>query len=160
MKVNELVTKGIGPYDFSQHLKKTYISYAEKIAIADRAIQAASFVNANNTPLYRQNTPMMNLFFHVGVIEKYTDIEFANNPINDYDLLSQNGLLNTLLHVIPKQELGTCKDILDMRKADFAENVHSVASLMETKIESLNQFFKQMSEVFTPDMIAKLGINK
>ena len=142
-------------YDFSQHLKTKYLPYADKLAIATRAISASTYENINGINIYKQNTPMMMLFYKVGMIEKYTDIEIEN-PVKDYDMLCQAGLLNILLFIIPEDELKLCKKLLDMTKADLMENTRSVVSFMETKVESMSQFLMQMSNIFTPEMIAKL----
>ncbi len=144
MTVNELIEKyneakkTNRKYDFSKHIKNTYLPYSRKIAIAKRALRATSFKEVGHFEFYEQDTPIMMLLFTVALIEEYTDIEFehTDNYSIEYDMLAASGVLEGIIAAIPEKEMDICDGIRKMVKDDFMVNTRSLVSFLETHSQS------------------------
>ena len=75
-------------YDFSKHIKLTYMPYAEKLSLVKNILEATSYIDVENKKGYRRDTPNMIFVFTMKLIERYTDIDIKpEKVVPDYDLL-------------------------------------------------------------------------
>ena len=95
MKVQELVKKYndskkyTRDYDFSKHIRRVYMPYVEKCALAKSVIESTSYEEIGGIKMYKRNTKSMLFIFTMKLIEQYTDIEIDINDIaKDYDEFS------------------------------------------------------------------------
>lgn len=108
MKVLELVndfkskniqnTK-INPDAISEYLKttleiKTYIPFMTKRKIAEMVVEE----NITIVDGLKKNDPISHyVSFVIAVVGAHTNLEFSENPIDDYDLLAESGLLSYII---------------------------------------------------------------
>ena len=98
MTVLELINKAIENNDFdviSAINVKEYLPVNEKREIIDLVLARCSEYEDGNVLL---NGVELYIMFNIKFVEAYTDIEFTNNYYDDYDALTENGLLDMIIN--------------------------------------------------------------
>lgn len=128
---NELIKK---------HITETYIGYLTKTYTAEKICKAALYkeveINGEKVVRYSPNTAAVHMLFDKAVVDLYTDLEFDEEVLTDYDLLLQSGIMSKLYNI---DDVKSLRDMLD-----------NVISDVNGKEESFVQYFKSEQE--------KLGI--
>lgn len=125
-------------YDFSQHITKKYMPYAEKCALVKGVVDSSSYVEVGDRKVYCRNTANMLFVFTMQIISRYTDLEFESDAtVKCYDKLMESGMMNKLMSQIPEEEINILRGMLDMQRDDVEANTRSLISFFETKAEAL-----------------------
>lgn len=98
MTVLELINKAKKDNDFDVigAIKvKEYLPVNEKREVIDLVIAHCSEYEEGNVLL---NGVELYIMFHIKFIEAYTDIEFTSDYYDDYDALTENGLLDMIIN--------------------------------------------------------------
>lgn len=120
------------PNAVEKYLKETlnvkeYISFADKRELC-RGVLDASCTQTNG--VVEMDSVSRYILFTVAMLTTYTDLEFGNDDdldtIDEYDLLCQSGLLNSVIGVIG-DEYGVCNNLLNMMMADIDANNNNMA---------------------------------
>ena len=146
-KVNEMA-KLKKEYDFSKHIKLTYMPYVQKSSLVKSIVDTTSYEEVNGIKVYRRNTKNMLFIFTMKLIEAYTDLELnIENISNDYDALMESGAMNGLMNQIPAEEMSILRGMLDMERDDLEHNAHSLISFFESKSEAIRLAMDSMAAV-------------
>jgi hypothetical protein len=109
---------------------KKYLPVEQKAAIISLCVKGSVFENIVNEVL-------MDAYFHVFIVENYTDIAFLENlGISDvlkiYDQLRISGVLDAIISVIPFEEYNSLVDAANSFKDQMNEYKRSGNSLLES----------------------------
>lgn len=136
---------------------KQYLPFAEKKALVERIINNCttindSFVQINEIDQYIQ--------FTIETIKAYTNIEFSENPIEDYDLLCSSGLLGDIIDIFDgeyKMVLNLVemqkRYILDQNKIEFqvAKAVNAFTNTINKIGNTLSDKVNDLDQLLTPE---------
>ena len=121
-------------YNFKQHIKMTYMPYADKCALVKSIVEQTSYVDTPTGKVYRRDTSHMLFLFTIQLILRYTDIEIEpNNVVKDYDSLMESGTMNGLMAQIPQEENAILSGMMDMTRDDLEVNTRGIVPYLETK---------------------------
>lgn len=113
---------------------KSYLGVEEKASIISLAVRGALYEGIVSEVL-------MDAYFHIFIIENYTDIVFEDSNVEDilinYDKIISNGLLDQILNSIPEEEYNYLIDSLNTFKQQVIEYSRSYAATMEQNQESI-----------------------
>lgn len=134
----------------SKHVVNKYVNYEEKITRCQNIINVSMYKTVNDQKIFWINTPIQYYHFCFELIQRYTDIEIGEKKemLVNYNLLNRNGLINEIIAAIPKSEYSEYRTLLDMSVQDELENVHSLPSFLETKIDAIKLGFDTISSAF------------
>lgn len=146
-------------YDFSQHITRKYMPYAEKCALVKGVVDSSSYIEFDGKKIYRRNTANMLFVFTMQIISKYTDLEFDTDAtVKCYDKLMESGMMNKLMSQIPEEEISILRGMLDMQRDDEEANTRSIVSFLETKVEALQMGFDSLNKILErPDTQEKIA---
>jgi hypothetical protein len=82
----------------------------------------------------------------MAIIDAYSDIDFEFT-VDEYDLLSECGAIDSLLSAIPAEEVALCATTVESMVADEVENTRNMVSFLETKYEALKAVFDSLLQV-------------
>lgn len=165
MKAEELIKNYVQckrmkqEYDFSKHITRNYVPYAEKCALVKSVVDATSYEEVGGIKYYRRNTKGMLFIFTMQIIQKYTDLEFSNEEVaNVYDLLMESGTMNGLMSAVPEEEINILRGMLDMERDDIEVNTRSLISFFETKADTMKLAFDSIVDLVNrPEIQAKIA---
>lgn len=131
-----------------KHMVKKYLPYQDKIAEAKEIIKRTCYVEIDGRKVYQQNSPLYFMLFMLRIIANYTDITFEEGAeaLTAFNALSEVGLLEPIISVIPPKEYDTFNTVLQMCKDDEMENYRSLAGFFETKVEALGLSLNALAE--------------
>lgn len=113
---------------------KSYLAAEEKASIISLAVRGALYEGAVNDVL-------MDAYFHMFIVENYTDINFDDGSVDDilmnYDKIISTGLLDQILNAIPEEEYNYLADSLATLKQQVVAYTHSYAGSVSANQESL-----------------------
>lgn len=133
-----------------KHIVKTYIPYLYKITVANQIVTNSS---VDEDGKYQINSPIRYMLFCQQLLIAYTDIEQSNeSPLNDYDLLEQEGVFEKLISFIGR-DYDRFMTVLNMTMDDYIANNRDLASYMDKKIEDLKDFIDMLSSIEGGDSI-------
>ena len=119
---------------------KNYIPFTSKIAECCRVVKATmEHTDENQVVIYKQNTPMRFLIFNMSLLGLYTDLEFSENLIDEYDLLNEYGAIDILITCIPEHEFKEFSTLLSMTVDDYMSNERELTAYIDKKIDLLTQ---------------------
>ena len=119
---------------------KNYIPFTKKIAECYRVVKATmEHTDGNQITIYRQNTPMRFLIFNMSLLDLYTDLEFNDNLIDEYDLLNEYGAIDVLIACIPEHEFKEFSTLLSMTVDDYMSNEREFAAYIDKKLDAIMQ---------------------
>lgn len=127
----------------TEYLNKTikvvkYVSYASKVVFANQIVEQTH--NVDNG-IVNINTAKQYALFVIGIISMYTNLEFSDAPLSDYDLLDELGLIEVIIGMIPDKEYQNTKLVLDMVTNDFMTNNYGTVPLLQKLVASFIEFF-------------------
>lgn len=116
---------------------KKYIPFTEKRELCEKILNAAC---KRNGSIVEVDSVSRYILFTIGMLTKYTNLEFGNDDdldsVDEYDMLCQNDLLNPILDVIGA-EYTTCNNILNMMMADINANNNNSAAVFNKSAQKL-----------------------
>ena len=171
---DKVVNTPIKPNAISDYIKeklevKEYIPFVDKRELCEKVLDACNTKMGNG--LVEVDSVSRYLVFTISVISKYTNLEFSSgkdsefDSLDEYDMLCQSGLLNTILDVIGG-EYTTCNNILNMMMADIEANNNTVENVMATFLGKLGNSVDGLIDVLAEkveDMeldLSQIDINK
>lgn len=148
MKVSEFVKNfidkkvmntAINQNAVSDYLKKElevkdYVPFAEKRDLCARVLEACN--TKDDSGLVKVDSISRYILFTIAIISKYTNLEFSSDeeeidPLDEYDMLCQNNLLNPILDIIGGEYV-TCNNMLNMMMDDIVSNNNTVENVVGT----------------------------
>ena len=159
IKKYEAAKKTKKEYDFSKHLKMSYMPYGEKCSLVKNVVENTSYVEVAGKKVYKRNTASMLFVFTMQLISRYTDIDIdGEKVVADYDALMESGVMNLLMSQIPEEEVSILRGMLDMQRDDEEMNTRSLISFFETKADVAKMFFDSLGKVLDkPEIQAKIA---
>lgn len=137
MKINDFIKKYNAAKDkdkfLTDHIKRDYVSYHEKIADCDGIIK----ISMERDGIFKINTPAQYMMFMIQIITRYTDIEKDDNPLEFFEKLDELNLIDAIVSKIPEREFNSYNTILNMIQSDYMENNRNIISFFETKFKAL-----------------------
>ena len=140
----------------SEYLQKvleitTYIPFREKRKIAEMIVEQYTEVVDG---IKKHDSISSYVGFVIAMISAHTTLEFSNNPIADYDLLAESGLLPLIIAEF-QNDYNECEVILKMALAMELEDnnvnilighfLDSILKKLEGVGEALNEKFKNFN---------------
>ena len=149
MTVKEFVTNYNKTKNIEKHITKTYLSYAEKIALCNMILKNTCYEKVSEgRKIFKINTPSRQMLFLLSIIDQYTDIDINwKNPLSDFDELSETKLLGEIIKAVPESEITQFSSLLDMCLDDLMTNTRDLMSWIESKGESLGMALDAILEV-------------
>lgn len=157
MKIMELIKKTGNEYSVLSLSKlietKEYLPFPEKKALVERIINNSittenGFVQINEIDQYIQ--------FTIETIKAYTNIEFSESPVEDYDLLCSSGLLGDIIDTFDG-EYKMILNLVEMQKR-YVLSQNSIENQISKLINSLGADFDLLA-VALKDKIEDFDIN-
>lgn len=124
-------TSGAGKEKYiKEHIKKDYVSYADKISDCERIARACHYHEVDGKSRFRLNSPASAMMFALVMVGRYTNIELEYS-IDEYDELQKCGALGMIIGAIPEMEYDEYSTVMHMVEEDFVFAETDVASKME-----------------------------
>ena len=73
----------------------------------------------------------------MSLINNYTDLEFSEEPINDFDCLAEMGLIEKIVDSIPDSEVNFIVDLVDSELEQIVKIGNSLSNVIASKLEKL-----------------------
>jgi len=149
MTVKEFVTNYNKTKNIEKHITKTYLPYAEKIALCNMILKNTCYKKVSeDRKIFKINTPSRQMLFLLSIIDQYTDIDINwKNSLSDFDELSETKLLGEIIKAVPESEITQFSSLLDMCLDDLMTNTRDLMSWIESKGESLGMALDAILEV-------------
>ena len=116
---------------------KKYLPFEKKRELCYEVLEASC---TQNGAIIEVDSVSRYIIFTIKILTEYTNLEFENtdgeDPIDQYDMLCENGLLNPILGVIAV-EYEKCNDILNMMMADIDANNNNVAAVFDKALKKV-----------------------
>lgn len=154
MKVNEFVEGFKNATDkekyVRKHIVKYYINYEEKVANAKRIIDETLHIQgiSDGEKIFSYQTPNRYLLFILSIIRSYTDIEFGDNYLYDFNLIEENNISEYIVKQIGN-DYQRYQTILDMVYDDMVRNERDLISYIDRKLNAIYQIIENYSEMIS-----------
>lgn len=158
MKVKEFIEKIISDKNGVMNVSKTigtklYLPFEEKVAlvkniVSQSTIEENGFVQIDNIKQY--------IVFTVETIKSYTELEFDDNYIADYDLLCSSGALVSVINTF-EGEYNMILSLVEMEKKRVLSQ-NSVESQVAQFLTRVSENLSNISDVLS-DKINKFDMN-
>lgn len=128
----------VAPNAVSEFLKKEleikdYVPFSEKRELCQKVLKTCN--TRDKSGLVKVDSVSRYIIFTLSVISEYTNIEFSSgedsklDPLDEYDMLCKNHLLNPILEVIG-EEYAACNNMLNMMMTDIETNNNTVEAVL------------------------------
>ncbi len=137
MQISELKTKieeGNSIQDLIE--VKQYLSTIEKQLIGSKIIDSCIVVD-DESNLYKIDYFYKKLTSDVSFLVNYTNLEFSENLIEDYDYLAENVGIEWILNQIPISEVEFILDLVDCELAQIVKLNNSIEGILANKLDKL-----------------------
>lgn len=137
MQISELKTKieeGKSIQDLIE--VKQYLSIIEKQLIANKIIDSCIVVD-DESNLYKIDYFYKKLTSDVSFLVNYTNLEFSENLIEDYDYLAENVGIELILDQIPINEVEFILDLVDFELTQIIKLNNSIEGILASKLDKL-----------------------
>lgn len=135
---------------------KGYVSFEKKINTTGRIAKQSThkYDDGGKELGIKVNSVVRYLLFILNVIDLYTDIEVDfKNIVGEFDLLSENGLINEILQAIPESAVNEIQTYINMQVDDIMTNELSTQAFIGSQVE---RFGDLIGTVLKP-VIEKVG---
>ena len=166
MKVNEFIEGFKNANDKEKYVKKhvvrTYVNYEDKVSEAHKIADNAFHINGTNNGerMFSFQTANRYLLFILSIFNKYTDIEFGENYLSDFNILEEYNISSYVVNIIGA-DYERYKTVLDMVCDDMVRNERDIIPYIERKIEALaiimNETFENVLQEKGDDLNGKSG---
>ena len=143
MKVNELIEKykKNNNIDLAKILEvKKYISIGEKIAFANMVFNGSARFNNG---LIEVDSTTRYLCFTMGIINMYTNIEYGDDVIADYDALCENGLIDKIIATF-EEDYGRTATVVNNYFNDQIANHNTIPAILAGLSQSISNSVDDM----------------
>lgn len=143
---------------------KQYLSIIEKNLIVNKVIDSCITIDENNG-LSKIDYFYKKLTTDISLLVNYTNIEFSENLIEDYDYLCENVGIERILNQIPITEVEFILDLVDCELAQIIKLNNSIEGILASKLDKVverlpnSKELKSLSKSIIKD-INKLDQNK
>lgn len=129
---------------------KKYVNYGEKYDIAKRLITATCFDENNNIKL---NSPSQYMLYKLSLVNTWTaiDVDFTHG-IEEFDILSQNGILDDIIKEIPEKEIKEFDMLVKLIQSDLLYNTATPQAYISSQVEK----FAALTNTILSPLIEKL----
>ena len=137
MQISELKTKieeGNSIQDLIE--VKQYLSIIEKQLIANKIIDSCIVID-DESNLYKIDYFYKKLTSDVSFLVNYTNLEFSENLIKDYDYLAENVGIELILDQIPINEVEFILDLVDFELAQIVKLNNSIEGILANRLQAL-----------------------
>lgn len=126
------------------HIKKSYVEYAVKIGQCEKIVKWSFYTKDGK---FLPNTPMLEMFFVLGVIPKYTDLTLdESNGLHDYDQLIKSGAGSAILNSIGADAV-RFREVLDMVTDDTIDRERNMIDFVSALLSQLGDIANELIEV-------------
>jgi len=115
---------------------KQYLSIIEKNLIVNKIIDSCIVLDEING-LSKIDYFYKKLTSDVSLLVNYTNIEFSENLIEDYDYLCENVGIERILNQIPITEVEFILDLVDCELAQIIKLNNSIEGILASKLDKL-----------------------
>ncbi|MCE5220070.1 MAG: hypothetical protein LLF98_02080 [Clostridium sp.] len=143
---------------------KQYLSIIEKQLIANKIIDSCIVID-DESNLYKIDYFYKKFTSDVSFLVNYTNLEFSENLIEDYDYLAENVGIEWILNQIPISEVEFILDLVDFELAQIVKLNNSIEGILANKLDKLidklptDKQIKSLSKSLVKD-VNKLDVNK
>ena len=130
---------------------KKYVNYGEKYDIAKRLVTATCFDENNNIKL---NSPSQYMLYRLSLVNTWTaiDVDFTHG-IEEFDILSQNGILDDIIKKIPEKEIKEFDMLVKLIQSDLLYNTATPQAYISSQVEK----FATLTNTVLSPLIEKLA---
>lgn len=122
---------------------RQYITASEKADLVDITIQKSEIDGLYHPILLIAYTAL-------NIVYLYTDISFTEKQREDelklYDALYSTGVLDKIIELIPKDELQTVQDCIEIRRHELTKNNGSISGALRTLAADLPQSLEEAKQ--------------
>lgn len=115
---------------------KQYLSIIEKNLIVNKIIDSCIVLDEING-LSKIDYFYKKLTSDVSLLVNYTNIEFSENLIEDYDYLAENVGIELILDQIPINEVEFILDLVDFELAQIVKLNNSIEGILANRLQAL-----------------------
>lgn len=137
MQISELKTKieeGNSIQDLIE--VKQYLSIIEKQLIGSKIIDSCIVID-DESNLYKIDYFYKKFTSDVSFLVNYTNLEFSENLIEDYDYLAENVGIEWILNQIPISEVEFILDLVDCELAQIVKLNNSIEGILANRLQAL-----------------------
>lgn len=159
---NKVTPNGINDFLDSKLEVTPYISFADKREIAEMVVSQNTI---DEYGVKKIDSASEFVGFIVATLIAHTNLSFGQNAFEDYDVLSESGLLEHIIATF-KKDFDECNVVLQMVRNDMlADNNLSVvvAKFLDGVLDKLDDFgdtIKDVVEKIDLDKLIGLGLNE
>lgn len=125
---------------------KKYLPFINKITLAENLIDKSVYEHENyidndgntqsrKTGNIKLDSVVQYLLFNRIIIEYYTNLEIETKGFyEEYDMLCQNGIMEQIASLIPKEEINELKTIIDFKRSDAVANAYETHSFISNQV--------------------------
>lgn len=126
-----------------KHIVRKYVPFEEKLAQAQRIVDASCYKEIEGKRLLWMNTPMRVYLQTIALISMYTDILDGNAEKNlvAYNALNENGLIDKIFEKIPDDGKIEFDLMVSSMVDDACDNETNTVNIIERKMVALEKFF-------------------
>lgn len=135
-----------------KHIIRQYVPLEEKIAEAKRIVELSCYkeISINNNErqkVFEVNSVHKEFYTFIALIKLYTDIDFSDDILKDYNALSEKKYNKRLIASMPEDAIDF-NTIVNMAFSDEIENVTSIGNVVNRFLNSSDYALKAfMQEV-------------
>lgn len=122
-----------------------YVSYADKIALAENIVKSSSYALIKENGALKQtdrialNSPMRYILFVMTIADKYTNIEVNfKNIMPEFDALNFNGLIEVIFDKIGTKETAEFNTVVEMVLNDFMANKYQFKNYINDALSKVS----------------------
>lgn len=149
------------PNAVEEYIKQTleveeYISFKRKQALVKLIVlQNMEIVDG----IKKIDSISQYMSFVIAMLTSHTNLEMSDDPMEDYDLLAQNGLLPLIVSTF-KQDYDECDVLLKMVVASELEDNNTnvlIGRFLDSILRRLEEFSGSIKDIFNEEDLAKLS---
>ena len=136
MQINELKEKlEQGEAIENLVLVLPYLPFVEKKIMVDRIVDAC--INIDENGIYTVDNFNKKLMTDLVIIGNYTDLEFSENTLEDYDYLVKNKVVNHVINNMDVDELDFIYDLIHVELKQKVEIGNSLSNVLAVNLQKL-----------------------
>jgi len=117
---------------YKEEIGKVYISLAEKTARAKMIVDSSYYVKKDGKSEFYMNTPANYMLSCLNIVDMYSPISIDfKNSLEEFDLLSESGVMAYIISCVSEKELSEFKMICDAVGDDEVRNYHEIYGFAE-----------------------------
>ena len=139
-----------------------YISYADKVALAENIVKSSSYAITKEDGKLKQtdrialNSPMRYVLFVMTLVDKYTNIEVNfGNIMPDFDALNFNSLIEVIFEKIGDKETAEFNTVVEMVLNDFMSNKYQFKNYIDDTLLKISGLIEKCAP-FINNITSKL----